>query len=238
MKATPEQQNALLRLQGLDTRLRQLDHRRRTLPESVDLAALEKQGAQLRDVQVAAETEVADLQRAQAKADADVTQVRERAKRDRARMESGAAAKELVGLQHELETLSRRQAELEDIELGFMEQLEAAQERMKTAAAQRARHDETAAALAATRDEKWAELDDEAERVRRERQEASAGIDEALLALYGSVAARSGTGAAPLEQNRCGGCRLELSPVDLAAISRAAPDDVVQCEECSCVLVR
>ena len=64
-------------------------------------------------------------------------------------------------------------------------------------------------------------------------------IDDPLLALYERI--REGSGglaAAELKHGRCGGCRLELNPVDLAAIDRAASDEVVRCEECSRILVR
>lgn len=238
MKASIEQQSMLLEVQSLDIQLRQLAHRRRTLPELADLATLETTGASLRDSLVAAETEVSDLTRAQAKADADVEQVRGRAERDRARLEGGGAAKDLMGLQHELETLGRRQADLEEVDLEIMERLEAAQARLTAAQADQAIHMETVAGVTVSRDGRVAELEGQARQIRSERDSRLPALDGQLLELYRSVAAHSGIGAATLEDNRCGGCRLEISPVDLAAIRRAAPEDIVQCEECSCILVR
>lgn len=238
MKASVEQQVALLELQGLDIQLRQLNHRRRTLPEHGELASLEKVGSGLRDAVVAAETEVSDLTRAQEKADADVAQVRSRADRDRARLEAGGAAKDLMGLQHELETLARRQAELEDVELEVMERLEAAQSRLAELQGEQAGHEATVSRVAASRDQATDEIDGQAREVRETRDQRAAGIDDALLSLYTSVSAQSDIGAAELQGSQCGGCRLELTPVDLGAIRRAAADDVMQCEECSCILIR
>ena len=51
-------------------------------------------------------------------------------------------------------------------------------------------------------------------------------------------ASSGGTGAAALHQRRCGGCRLELNPVDLSRIRSADEDEVVRCEECNRILVR
>ena len=69
-----------------------------------------------------------DVQRELRKSEADVEQVSTRAARDRARLEAGTgSAKDLQGLQHELESLARRQSDLEDVELEVMERLETAQ---------------------------------------------------------------------------------------------------------------
>ena len=57
-------------------------------------------------------------------------------------------------------------------------------------------------------------------------------------ALYDRIRAHSGTGAAPLLQRRCGGCRLELNVVDLGRFRSAAEDEVLRCEECGRILVR
>ena len=60
------------------------------------------------------------------KAEADVEQVRtaRRARPAAARLRAGHLAKELESLQHEIESLARRQSELEDVELEVMERLE------------------------------------------------------------------------------------------------------------------
>jgi len=72
---------------------------------------------------VAAQTEASDLKLNQLKAEADVDQVVTRTKRDQDRLDSGAvsAPKELESLQHEIATLGKRQAELEDVELEIMQ---------------------------------------------------------------------------------------------------------------------
>ena len=60
-----------------------------------------------------------------------------------------------------------------------------------------------------------------------------------LVALYEKVrVANGGTGAAALRQRRCGGCQLELNPVELQRIRLAPSDEVLRCEECRRILVR
>lgn len=239
MKATPQMQARLLDLQELDTRLSQLDHQARTLPELIDIARLEASEADLRAEVVRAETQVSDLEREVAKAEAAVQQVRDRAARDEARLAAGTGtAKDLQGLQHELESLARRQSVLEDEELEVMERVEEAQRVAEAAVSARDRHATRLAELRAARDEKAAAIGAEREEVASGRPAVVADVSPELLALYDRIRAHSGTGAAPLLQRRCGGCRLELNVVDLNRFRSAAEDEVLRCEECGRILVR
>ena len=119
-------QRRLLDVQALDTRLDQIAHKKRTLPELARLTELDSQVTDLHTALVTSQTAVSDLQRELRKAEADVEQVRVRAARDQARLDSGTGSpKDLQALQSELGTLGRRQAELEEVELDVMERLEA-----------------------------------------------------------------------------------------------------------------
>ena len=140
VKASPEAQLRLLELADLDAELGRLEHRRRGLPEHAELSQLEQRDRELRDEIATLEAREGDLRREQTKADADVEQVRSRIARDRARLDAGQvnSPRELENLQSEIESLLRRQSDLEDVELDVMERLEAAQARLKEAGAERA----------------------------------------------------------------------------------------------------
>ena len=241
MKADPFVQARLLELQALDTRLQQIDHARTRVPQIAALAEARTRLQQVSDDVVRVETGLSDIRREVERAESDVQQVRDRAARDQARLEAGTGmtSKDLTSLQHELQTLARRQAELEDVEIEVMERQETAESRLQQLQAQRDEIQAEVDRLAAERDAAVAELDAERVEVARPRHEIAGGIDDPLLALYERI--REGSGglaAAELMHGRCGGCRLELNPVDLAAIDRAASDEVVRCEECSRILVR
>jgi uncharacterized protein len=230
----------LLDVQGVDTRLGQIVHRERTLPEHAELAELARRRGALHDQVVAAETEAGDLRRELVKAEADVAQVRQRAARDQARLDAGQGGhKEVESLQHELATLGRRQSDLEDVELDVMERLEAATSVVGRLHAERDRLAADEAEATARRDAALGEL--AGERAERERTRAGlvTELDPALLALYEKVReANAGTGAAMLRSRRCEGCRLELNPQELQRIRSAAADEVMRCEECRRILVR
>lgn len=76
LNAEPALQLRLLELQDRDTHLAQIDHRLRTLPEAARLAELTARLIRVRDEITAAETIAGDLRLDQARADADVDQVR------------------------------------------------------------------------------------------------------------------------------------------------------------------
>lgn len=240
MNADPARQRRLLDLQALDTRLDQIAHARRTLPQLAEVAELAGEIRALDDRLVRSRTALGDVRREVAKADADVQLVRDRAARDRARLDSGTgSAKDLQALQHELESLARRQRELEDLELDVMERVEAAEQEVAQLEQERTGLAERFASVEAARDAALAELDAEAAQVSAPRVSHVTDIGADLVGLYERIRSRSGgIAAAELRQQRCGGCRLDLNPVDLQRFRSAAPDDVLRCEECRRIIVR
>jgi predicted nucleic acid-binding Zn-ribbon protein len=224
-----------------ESRLDTLRHQLSTLPEHAELSALAVSRDELDNAAKDIALKVDDLTREQKKADADVEQVKARRKRDQDRMDQGLVSnpKDLEHLSHELVSLDRRISELEDVELEVMEQLETAQSELTSLRDQLTTIEEKAQGLLASRDEKAAAIRTEAESVGSERKTTASGVPADLIALYEKLReSKSGVGAAPLRQKRCGGCGLELSPADLAVIKGKPVDEVVRCEECSRILVR
>jgi predicted nucleic acid-binding Zn-ribbon protein len=238
--AAAQDQWRLLDVQGHDTRLGQLAHRQRTLPEHAELQALRTRLAEVADELVRARTAASDVGRELAKAEADVEQVRSRAARNQARLDAGqGTAKDLTALQHEIETLAARQSVLEDAELEVMERQEAAEAAVEAVTAEQARLTQEVAAVQEALDAQLGEIGEEVAKEQAARESSAAGVPAALMALYERVREHSGgVGAARLHQRRCEGCRLELTPSDVNRIRAAAIDEVVRCEECGRILVR
>ncbi|MEU1398913.1 C4-type zinc ribbon domain-containing protein [Micromonospora zamorensis] len=239
MKADPQVQRRLLDLQAIDTNLAQLAHRRRTLPERAELESLARELSSLEDERVRAQVAVDDLDRDIARLEKDVEQVRVRKEKDENRLAAGTGpARELEALQHELVSLNRRQGDLEDAELELMEQRETAQGVLHGVEQRLADTRDKRAATEQRRDEAMAEIAKEEEFKRGARQPLAADLPSDLVNLYDKIRADTGLGAALLTGGRCGGCRLDLSGADLAGIRKAAPDDVVRCEDCRRIMVR
>ena len=240
VKASPQTQLRLLELADLDAELARLDHRRRGLPEVAELARLEARASELKDALVVTETELGDLTREQSRAERDVDQVRTRIEKDRARLDAGqvSAARELASLQSEIESLHRRQGDLEEVVLELMERRETLDSRHDELTAERDSIGSETAAVAARRDAAVKEIDEQAAKASDQRGDVAAEVPADLLALYDQIRKTKGVGAAMLRAGRCEGCHLSLNAADLNVIRASAPDEVVRCEECRRILVR
>jgi predicted nucleic acid-binding Zn-ribbon protein len=241
VEASPEAQLRLLDLADVDAELTRLEHRRRGLPEHAELSRLEQRDRELRDEISALQATEGDLKREQGKAEADVEQVRTRIARDRTRLDAGqvSSPKELGNLQSEIESLLRRQSDLEDVELEVMERREAAQARLTQAAEERESGAADIQTVTARRDESLAELAEQQAKAADRRAAVVAEEPAALVDLYEKLRLQhGGVGAAALRRGQCMGCHLSLNTVDLNAIRAAAPDEIIRCEECRRILVR
>jgi predicted nucleic acid-binding Zn-ribbon protein len=241
VKASPEAQLRLLELADLDAELARLEHRRRGLPEHAELDRLEQRDNELRDAVASLEAEQGDLRRAQVKAEADVEQVRTRIDRDRQRLEAGqvSSPRELENLQSEIESLIRRQSDLEEIVLDVMERQEGAQERRDAALSEREEITANREVVTARRDAALGEIGEQAGKAGDRRAAVAGEEPQDLLDLYERMRVQhTGVGAAALRGGRCEGCHLSLNTVDLNSMRAADPDEVLRCEECRRILVR
>jgi len=205
-----------------------------------EAAALSAQREQLSATVVDVQTEASDVAREMAKAEADVEAVRQRAARDQQRLDTGAvsSAKELESLQHELESLRRRQAALEDVELEVMERAEGLRDQLAELQRATAELDVALGEVTASRDADLAAIAASRAQATAQREPLAASLPTDLIALYDKLRADLGSGAAALTHGRCSGCRLELTPTELGRIRAAPAEEVVRCEECRRILVR
>jgi predicted nucleic acid-binding Zn-ribbon protein len=241
VKADPFVQLRLLDLQALDSTLDRLAHKRKTLPQIVEIAKLDGLLDTLRGDIVLAETAVGDLQHDLDKAEADIEQVRGRKDRDEKHLNSGAVTqpKQLEELQHEVATLTKRQADLEDAELEVMERMEEAQARLAELVASRTEHETARGVMVDEREAAFLEIDAEAESTTKERAVVAAEIPADLLALYEKIrASEGGVGAAAIARGRCEGCHLDLMNNEKAEFRAAPTDEVLRHDSCRRIVVR
>ena len=231
--------DALLQVQGHDTRLDQLRHQFEALP-----AREERNAARNALALVEADIATQDAQRAalakdQRRLEDDIELVNDKRKSVEGRLYGGTVtnARELQDLQEESDALARRIRQLEDQDLEIMEQIEPVDARL--------------AELVTTRDQRQLVLEDAEVRLTAASAELAVALD-AELAARAEIAARvpadlldeyeklraghGGVGVARLVGSQCGGCHLTLSAVEVAAL-RKQPDVAAHCEECGRLLV-
>ncbi len=239
LKLDPFAQRKLLDLAAADQAISAAHHRRSRLPElAVITSGTDLAAAAQREV-VVAETEVGDLKRATNKLDAEVDQVRARSQRDADRLAAGSASpKELENLQHEMQSLKRRQSVLEDEELELMEQREEIEAVLTTARRGLAEIEATISTASTARDARFAEIDELVDGEQGKRNSLTATLPADVLALYTKIKDSGKVAAGELRGARCGACRIEIDRIALAEIKAAPIDAIVRCSECGAILVR
>lgn len=238
MKADRQAQETLLELPQVDHRLAQLTRELATSELKTNATRARAAVVKAEEELVDTRTRIKDLEREITRAEQDVQTVRARVDRDQRTLDSGAATpKQLTDIQHELVSLARRQAELEDVELEIMERLEQETTGLATAeqvmAQARSEADESAAAW----DRREDEIASETVALEQRRLGVVESLPADLVTLYEKIRARSGQGASLLRHGRCGVCQLVLSSSDLDRVRTAAADDVLRCEECGAIMV-
>jgi len=238
VRADPAVQRRLLDLAEVDAELNRIDHRRRTLPELVEIVERENVERTKRDKVIAIETTLRDLNRDAIRQETEIEAVRAREERDRTLLKGNVSARQLVDLEHELGTLSRRQTALEDDLLELMERREAVEQDVAHAKAEHEAAESALADVRKRRDEVFGDLEVSEIRRTKDRAQLVPVFPADLLALYDRIRKQKGIGAALLRARKCGACRLELDRNAIAHIRDTAPEEVVRCDECGAILVR
>ncbi|MGA5464562.1 zinc ribbon domain-containing protein [Mycobacterium sp. NPDC050041] len=238
MKAEVVQQRSLLELAQVDAELSRIDHRTKNLAEQQRLDAVQAEHTEANDKLAVLQIALDDLEGQAAKLEGEIDSVRKREDRDRSLLDNAANAKQVTELQHELETLQRRQASLEDSLLEVMERREELQEQQAAALATIDELQTGLSAARAARDAAVNELGQTRRQRATRRDEIVEMLDADLVKLYERQRSGGGPGAGALQGRRCGACRIEIDRGELARISAAAEDEVLRCPECGAILLR
>ncbi len=229
----------LLTVQGLDTHLDQLRHRRASLPERERLADIDRAVSELFARAEAAGATVLALQSDRRHREDELATLETKIAKIEEVMYASSAGRDLQAMGEEVKAMRARDSELEDAVLELLEQIDeadAAVEALRSAGRELAEAREEAQ-IACTAAE--AEIDAEVATLEAARAAATGQLSAALLAEYDAIRGRlGGVGAAELVGNRCAGCHLTMASAEVERIRHAPPDEIVHCEECGRILVR
>ena len=240
VKATVAHQNLLIELQKIDTAIISCGVRLANLPEIEQIKAIHKR---LEDAAIelkVVETELEDVSIDLRRSEVDVEAVVDRMKKDEARLNSGAASpKELEQTQHELATLAKRKAELEDGELEIMMRFDSVKKRLDELASDEVGLKQLELELNVRLENSKSEINSELESAKAARAALVPQIETSLYDLYEKVrSSANGIGAALLIGNKCDGCHLEINAIERERIKGLDAEEVLRCEECRRILVR
>ncbi|MCW2557474.1 MAG: hypothetical protein JWP55_1438 [Mycobacterium sp.] len=239
MKAEVAQQHSLVELTEIDAEIGRLEHRAKNLAEQKSLDEVESEHRTANDGLATVNIALEDLEAEVSKFEGEIDGVRQREDRDRSMLDSGGVnPKQLAELQHELETLQRRQSSLEDSLLEIMERRE---ELQNDQAERLSKIDELADQLSTARTARDAALvtiDGSRHQLATRRSEVTGRLDADLVALYERQRGHGGPGAGLLQGRRCGACRIEIDRGEMQRIAAAPADEVLRCPECGAILLR
>ena len=238
LTASPEDQAALLDLQALDTKLNQLAHRAKKLPEIAKLAAIASEVERLRVARAGQLGAVEDTKIELSRIESDVELVEARIVRDMERLQGSSSVKDVAGLESELTGLRRRRDELEEIELAVMERLENDESALQLMMAEHTAALEEGAKVGADRDGAVAAIVSEQAHTSANRSTICSKLPADLVSLYERQRGRYGSGASHLRGGVSSASGVKLLENEVAAIRAAAPDDVLICPDSQAILVR
>ena len=185
MKAEVVQQRSLLELAELDAELSRVEHRSGHLAEQQRFEQTQAEHREANDRLASLRLALEDLDAQITKFESEIDAVRGREDRDRSMLEAGAiSAKQLSDLQHELETLQRRQSSLEDSLLEVMERREELQTRQADELAEIDGLESELAEAQQARDDALAAIEQTRHQCLSRRDELTASLDSELVSLY------------------------------------------------------
>jgi predicted nucleic acid-binding Zn-ribbon protein len=238
LKASPDEQALLLEIQSIDTKLQQIEHRAKSLPEHAALQQLAIENSELL-VTLAEQKGVLEDARIELKRiESDVEVVEARIGRDSARLQASSSVKDVAALEQEMAALKKRQFDLEEIELTVMEKVEQQDAVVGHIGEQVGSVQGRMADVEGERDSAMTLIDAERTNANANRMALVAKVSPELLALYEKQRQRYGSGASLLRGGVSLASGVKLNENDMVSIRAAAPDDVIMCPDSNAILVR
>ncbi len=209
------------------------------LPEMAELATIEDELRALVASLKEAQNTQAPVQKKYTELQSDADKLRKRAQDIQLKLDSSTAnARELGALQTEIEHVRDLLSKAEDLEMDAFLELEPLDQVISDIKAAAQPKMDRRGVLQAQITELQATLDEEIASLRISRGERAKDVPEALLKTYEAAHLRVGiSGAAQVENGRCDGCRIELSPLDFDRWKAQAEDTFMACPECGRLLL-
>lgn len=184
MKASPEEQKTLLKIQDLDMRGQQLAHTLKTLPQNKALADIAPSVESVKQRHIAKLGEVEDARAEQKRIEADVTVVETRMNRDADRLQVTSSMKDVSALESEIEALKKRRNDLEDIQLVVMQKVDDREKELTELDSERSELGERVSSLSEEKETEAARIEKEKTAVYADRGAIASTLPEDLIALY------------------------------------------------------
>lgn len=237
MKLDKAGQSALLKLSQVDLEIEQV---KTEISKAVNSQELSEASAKLSEASgevLAARTIFENLNMEARKADDNLHLVEERIARDLERLNNTSSPKDAQAMQAEVESLTRRKGDLEEVELEVLERLEKAEAELASISSTR---EELSKVVTNLQESIQSQVDDLKSRGRKltaDREILVAKVPEDTLLKYQNLAAKQ-IAVGQIENRSCTACRMGLTASTIDALTSVAEDEVGSCPECLAMIVR
>ena len=239
--ASPESLEHLLQIQDRDKSIATLRHQKSNLPERQKIADLLEALSTLQKKKDFVSKELISKEDDQQRLEDEVNAIEERVSEQEENLYSGevSAIKDLQAIQGDIAGLQERKRLVEDQIIVVMEQVEPLKTLLDSLEIEGKANTEQQAELEASLLRKEENIENQIEDVEGDRSELASDTSPALLEIYERIRKQSGNIAvAELNGMTCKGCHLDLPAVEVDRLKKLPPDELVNCEECGCILVR
>lgn len=181
---------------------------------------------------------LSDVEREISSFETDIARVRDREAHDRELLKSGTVpAKQLVEIEHELETLKLRQTTLEDQEIELLERKEALDAELAQNQSTIDGLDKNISQLEEVVAHAAAGLQQDITQLEVSRGDVTTQLPEDLVALYERIKAESSVAVGHVLTGQCGACFMDLEDEVVSAIEHPTGSVVQQCPMCNAIML-
>jgi len=237
MKLDVAGQSALLKLSQVDLEIEQVKNE---ISKAINSKELSEASAKLSETSgevLTARTSFENLTMEARKADDNLHLVEERIARDSERLNNTSSPKDAQAMQSEIESLTRRKGELEEVELEVLDRLEKAEAELKQISTLR---EQLAAEVSVLQETIQAQVDELKTRGRKltaDRETLKSKVPAEILDKYTNLAAKQ-IAVGQVQNRACSACRMGLTASTIDTLSALAEDEIGSCPECLAMIVR
>lgn len=228
----------LLALQAVDTEADQLAHRRANSELREQFAAARAEVASWEQRRSELEARIGELGASIESAEARSAELLAHRERLEQQLKTVIAPREAEALMQEIATIESERDELDDAELGALEEQSAVDDQLTELLGGEGEVRARARAAAEARVAEEAEIDARLAELELRRGELRTGLSAPLLSTYDRKRAALGVAVARLVGKQCQGCHLELSAAEIDTVKDEAADTgVTDCPDCGRLLI-
>jgi uncharacterized protein len=237
VKANLQDQKRLLELVELDLNLVKNASDKTKLLAATDIQIASEKALALSDQLIDARNKVGDLELELKRSENDLELVENRITKDNQRLSTTSSSKDAQGIEHELTTLAKRKSELEDTELGIMDELDKVRAELIAAEKAKSEAESELNSLRSALSSNASTLDSQRAELTAKREALVGLIDPELAVAYQKKADRA-VAVGRLTGRECGACRISITATNLEEIVALPADEISECPNCQAYLVR